>query len=648
MTMQSDDILARRRHADTLRPVVVAPRFRGRGRFRGGFTLLELLVAIGLTVFMLVAIQQIFSGTEKTVGYGVGLSQVIQNSRVMVEQLRTDAAMMLGPDGVVRGDGEGARQKSNRGGFLIILQKEINAPVTAPGGKGVWIRDGSADHDENPLDTFPAATAGGRRVLPRVRSDQLIFIRARGDEQPIAPSANNNLTPEHANEDCQFVRVWYGHVMRSTSLGDPYDNDNPGTLEDLAPLDLSNKPAPYNDAEKPGLLGQRPDTSLQDPETRRPMVVDNELASQWILGRQALFLRDGGTKNPWLTNNNKENTDSVMNSAVHANANNNFSAASYNADVVGYGNGLPKQVPAKSYMGLTDVAYMTFDDANSWGAQLNGGSMLVGGGVLPTLPTWQTLSNPNTTLWGLDDPGKHTGGQYEVIPVNGVTYPPLGNVLFPTYAGYRTRAYTMTYGVKRLRVVPRPTYIQGDADRQLAAYQFAQTHPYFMEGVSDFIVEFAMDILPGDPNDTLPGDGDASPTKDQNVIDIEGKDVHGLRYRYRHGNTVWWTANRFANTPDATRTIYDSLEPPTRSAQGLTPLASLNGFGAYDNNPGMAHADAAFVFRHDDSNPKWSTWPYLLRVRWRMHDSSGRLADGADGIPGQWYEVVLPVSRPRP
>ncbi|MCC7408022.1 MAG: hypothetical protein IT442_08120 [Phycisphaeraceae bacterium] len=634
MTTTRRNILARSRRLDSPRPAPSRSNpgkdFRGRGRFRGrgGFTLLELLVAIGLTVFMLVAIQQIFSGTEKTVGYGIGLSQVIQNSRVMVEQLRTDAAMMLGPDGTVPGATPGMEKKNGRGGMLIILQKEINAPVTAPGGQGVWIRDGSDDHDENPLDHFPAATPGDRRALPRVRSDQLIFIRARGDEQPIAPSANNNLTPEHVEQDCKFIRVWYGHILRSTSLGDPYDN--PNTNEDLtvAPANNTNPP-PYNDAQKPGLLGQRPDTSLQDPETRKPLVVDNELASQWGLGRQALFMRDGGMALPGQA----EGTDSRMNQTIHANGSGNYSAASYNADVVGYSSSLPNQVPPKLYMGLTDVAYMTFDDPTTWGARVGGGGMLVGGSVL--LPS---LSNDATTIWEMDDPRKtNTGSPYYVAG-----YPTGGATLLANIGQYRNRVYPLTFGVKHLRVVPRPTYVDGDPDRRFGAYQFAQTHPYFMQGVSDFIVEFALDFFPADDEagpstHAIPG----LPLP----ADIQGQDKHGLRFRYRHGNLAWWTA--FANQP-ATNGTYDSLEPPTLPAGNLTFVPGLNNFEAYDPAPNMPHADAAFVFRHDDSNPKWSTWPYLLRVRWRMHDSSGRLVDGADGIPGQWFEVILPVNRPRP
>ncbi|MCX8018585.1 MAG: polysulfide reductase NrfD, partial [Rhodocyclaceae bacterium] len=49
---------------------------------------------------------------------------------------------------------------------------------------------------------------------------------------------------------------------------------------------------------------------------------------------------------------------------------------------------------------------------------------------------------------------------------------------------------------------------------------------------------------------------------------------------------------------------------------------------------------AAFVWRHDDDGKNFnSKWPYLIRIRYRLHDPDGRLASGT-GTPesGRWFE----------
>ncbi|MEO0476364.1 MAG: hypothetical protein AAF085_10420, partial [Planctomycetota bacterium] len=81
----------------------------------------------------------------------------------------------------------------------------------------------------------------------------------------------------------------------------------------------------------------------------------------------------------------------------------------------------------------------------------------------------------------------------------------------------------------------------------------------------------------------------------------------------------------------------------------------------------------AFVFRVDDNTPftdttsPVSSWPYLIRIRYRLHDTRGRLTsnynpalfddldnngDGntdevnEDQISGRWFERIINVPRP--
>ena len=49
----------------------------------------------------------------------------------------------------------------------------------------------------------------------------------------------------------------------------------------------------------------------------------------------------------------------------------------------------------------------------------------------------------------------------------------------------------------------------------------------------------------------------------------------------------------------------------------------------------------------DRNDRFYCNWPYLLRIRYRLHDGAGRLA-GADSVQGIWFEQVLRVDRPHP
>ncbi len=58
--------------------------------------------------------------------------------------------------------------------------------------------------------------------------------------------------------------------------------------------------------------------------------------------------------------------------------------------------------------------------------------------------------------------------------------------------------------------------------------------------------------------------------------------------------------------------------------------------------PGAA-GTVAWVFRHDDIED--SSWPHLLRIRYRVHDREARLTGPGDE-PGRWFEQVIRVTRP--
>ena len=66
-------------------------------RIRRAFTIIELIVALTITVIMLTLIGQLFSVTSNAVSLGVSLSDVIGASRAMTEQIERDSQAMLEP-----------------------------------------------------------------------------------------------------------------------------------------------------------------------------------------------------------------------------------------------------------------------------------------------------------------------------------------------------------------------------------------------------------------------------------------------------------------------------------------------------------------------------------------------------------------------
>ena len=159
---------------------------------------------------------------------------------------------------------------------------------------------------------------------------------------------------------------------------------------------------------------------------------------------------------------------------------------------------------------------------------------------------------------------------------------------------YRAAVYQTIYGDQRLQVLETPR-------PPYESYQVAMGHPVFAQNVREFEVSFA-------------AAADNSGTLDRDATTDE---------------IIW----------------YDFDNPPTWSGYTRDPS---------DPSPGLTNADAVFVFRHDYPD----NWPYLIRIRYRLHDDRGRVqstrydptAGGGAGadvpITGRWFEVIVPVNRP--
>jgi prepilin-type N-terminal cleavage/methylation domain-containing protein len=228
-------------------------------------------------------------------------------------------------------------------------------------------------------------------------------------------------------------------------------------------------------------------------------------------------------------------------------------------------------------------------------------------------------------------------------------------------ASYPAECYLYAVPEQRLLVNPAPKI------NDFAAWKVAQTHSILTTNISDFIVEFAGDYT--DETGTPGSDGKID-------VDPTTKDV------------IWYS--HFSNDPSAGGIpgLPKVVQPNSSYFPGSPPNAY------YETSSLPSTADAVFVWRHDDSdsfttNPPGSRWPYLIRIRYRVHDAEGRLHstdparlddenndstggtddpeesiyrwdlvdNDGDGTPdeddeaqlpypGRWFEHIIPVSRP--
>lgn len=132
---------------------------------RPGFTLIELMSAVAVTLILIVAISQVFSHVNTAVLTGQATTNVLSTSRIIHDQIHNDSSEMLSP---------------RAGGILLIHNETKSAKL-------------------NELDPNPST-----RQL-----DQLMFIRNRGDLEPLCPANKDSFSN---SSDAAHCRMWYGHV----------------------------------------------------------------------------------------------------------------------------------------------------------------------------------------------------------------------------------------------------------------------------------------------------------------------------------------------------------------------------------------------------------------------------------------------------
>jgi hypothetical protein len=152
------------------------------------FTILELIVALGVTVLMLFMINALFTTTSDGVAVGMALSDVIGSGRAVSDQIERDAKEMNGPNNLVKG-------------VMVIVCKKL------------------AD--------VPYMERRVEKTRTSARTDQVMWIRGRGKStnafgaMPIAPASEANFSSPTKTEigSAEVIRVWYGHGLRTDVTG---------------------------------------------------------------------------------------------------------------------------------------------------------------------------------------------------------------------------------------------------------------------------------------------------------------------------------------------------------------------------------------------------------------------------------------------
>lgn len=156
------------------------------------FTVVELIVALGVASLMMFMIVTIFSTTANAVSRGIAVSDWVQIARAVSPAMEADFKHQRAP---------------SDGGVLVILNKRYAARPFD------FVRQNRADNDDSVRD---------------VRSDQVWFLGAVPDGIRPVVHRDPAWIPAPTYTEC---RIWYGHVTQAMEDG----SESPTPMEDARP-----------------------------------------------------------------------------------------------------------------------------------------------------------------------------------------------------------------------------------------------------------------------------------------------------------------------------------------------------------------------------------------------------------------------------
>lgn len=247
---------------------------------RSGFTLTELIVAVGAVALLTVGIGQLFNSVGKLVGTGSALAETDQLARAVGQQLRSDFNALNA-------------MRADETFFAIRCRKlgdrNLNGALDANETVIYLNRD---DREADNRDNVLPYAEGSRAVT--VRLDEMMFLGFAGDQGAYssaqltipAGGAASLLRPP-ATPATEVARIYWGHGLRPAPDTD-FDLESPGSTG-------SNVPRRYWVAD--GDFGQRPrQRNRFDPTSiyNGGLVSGrNEFAGDWLLLRQTMLLYGG-------------------------------------------------------------------------------------------------------------------------------------------------------------------------------------------------------------------------------------------------------------------------------------------------------------------------------------------------------------------
>lgn len=409
---------------------------------RFGFTLIEIMISVVLALLLMLGIDKVFQMTANIVGSGQAISTMSRDARAAQVTMQTDFA--------------GADSDSP---VFMILSERASAFLTK--------KDKLSDLDGNPM-TIPdptgsesnntAYSAGGSDLSPAIygdrnhRIDRVAFF-ARGNFERQTSNDNSSFTNgPNSNE----AYIWYGHVRL------------PGDTQIAA--DKPDGPAGYSDGNTLQFpqLGYKVSSPIPSPDYDRHWgyFEKNPIATNWVLGRVATLLVDPSSI------------------AAYDLLHGTTTARLYQYSSTSTQSQAPPAGAAMSPLGYSSVATL-------------GGTPLIASG---TSAPFYPLPNAGIFRSRFDLAGTTTSSFREVVTAqvneNLGSYGAEENWWWPLI-------YDMVHPVAPPTATNEALPFRYECDpyitKPMTGTGMAQTTPYFLPHVTQFIVEYAGDYITQDP-----------------------------------------------------------------------------------------------------------------------------------------------------